>query len=39
MYEDNTYVRYGNELCFFCELHLFYNDGSHEIHLHVAPRI
>ncbi|OQE23054.1 hypothetical protein PENSTE_c009G08623 [Penicillium steckii] len=30
MYEDNTYVRYGNELCFFCELHLFYDDGSHE---------
>ncbi|KAJ5641498.1 hypothetical protein N7490_005498 [Penicillium lividum] len=30
MYEDNTYVRYGNELCFFCELHLFYEDGSHE---------
>ena len=30
MYEDNTYVRYGNELCFFCELHLFYEDGTHE---------
>ncbi|KAJ5811435.1 alpha-L-rhamnosidase [Penicillium riverlandense] len=30
MYEDNTYVRYGNELCFFCELHLFYDDGKHE---------
>ncbi|KAJ5453994.1 alpha-L-rhamnosidase [Penicillium daleae] len=30
MYEDNTYVRYGNELCFFCELHLFYDDGSHD---------
>ncbi|KAJ5085494.1 hypothetical protein N7532_010265 [Penicillium argentinense] len=30
MYEDNTYVRYGNELCFFCELHLFYEDGSHD---------
>ncbi|KAJ5087129.1 alpha-L-rhamnosidase [Penicillium angulare] len=30
MYEDNTYVRYGNELCFFCELHLFYDDGTHE---------
>ncbi|KAJ5664654.1 alpha-L-rhamnosidase [Penicillium macrosclerotiorum] len=29
MYEDNTYVRYGNELCFFCELHLFYEDGTH----------
>ncbi|GKZ88545.1 hypothetical protein AnigIFM59636_008407 [Aspergillus niger] len=29
MYEDNTYVRYGNELCFFSELHLFYPDGSH----------
>jgi hypothetical protein len=30
MYEDNTYVRYGNELAFFCELHLFYEDGTHE---------
>ncbi|KAK5789717.1 hypothetical protein VI817_008840 [Penicillium citrinum] len=30
MYEDNTYVRYGNELCFFAELHLFYEDGSHD---------
>ncbi|KAJ5477171.1 hypothetical protein N7539_007315 [Penicillium diatomitis] len=30
MYEDNTYVRYGNELCFFCELHLFYGDGSRD---------
>ncbi|GJC83603.1 hypothetical protein ColLi_06441 [Colletotrichum liriopes] len=30
MYEDNTYVRYGNELCFFTELHLFYEDGSRE---------
>ncbi|KAF5526523.1 hypothetical protein CGCA056_v002304 [Colletotrichum aenigma] len=30
MYEDNTYVRYGNELCFFAELHLFYEDGSRE---------
>ncbi|CAN9381803.1 unnamed protein product [Alternaria alternata] len=29
-YEDNTYVRYGNELCFFMELHLFYDDGSRE---------
>ncbi|KAH7087464.1 bacterial alpha-L-rhamnosidase-domain-containing protein [Paraphoma chrysanthemicola] len=29
-YEDNTYVRYGNELCFFAELHLFYDDGSRE---------
>ncbi|KAL1598474.1 hypothetical protein SLS59_006758 [Nothophoma quercina] len=29
-YEDNTYVRYGNELCFFAELHLFYEDGSRE---------
>ncbi|PYI16148.1 alpha-L-rhamnosidase [Aspergillus violaceofuscus CBS 115571] len=29
MYEDNTYVRYGNELCFFSELHLFYEDGEH----------
>ncbi|KAK3080718.1 hypothetical protein LTS18_013807, partial [Coniosporium uncinatum] len=31
MYEDNTYVRYGNELCFFAELHLFYEDGKHEV--------
>lgn len=30
-YEDNTYVRYGNELCFFAELHLFYGDGTREI--------
>ncbi|KAF6835293.1 alpha-l-rhamnosidase [Colletotrichum plurivorum] len=30
MYEDNTYVRYGNELCFFAELHLFYEDGTRE---------
>jgi hypothetical protein len=30
MYEDNTYVRYGNELCFFAELHLHYEDGTHE---------
>jgi hypothetical protein len=30
-YEDNTYVRYGNELCFFAELHLFYDDGSREL--------
>lgn len=29
-YEDQTYVRYGNELCFFCEIHLFYDDGSHD---------
>ncbi|KAF2823254.1 hypothetical protein CC86DRAFT_447689 [Ophiobolus disseminans] len=29
-YEDNTYVRYGNELCFFAEVHLFYEDGSRE---------
>lgn len=29
-YEDNTYVRYGNELCFFAELHLFYDDGNRE---------
>jgi hypothetical protein len=29
-YEDNTYVRYGNELCFFAELHLFYPDGRQE---------
>jgi hypothetical protein len=31
MYEDNTYVRYGNELCFFAELHLFFKDGRHEL--------
>lgn len=31
MYEDNTYVRYGNELCFFGELHTFYEDGSHAV--------
>ncbi|KAG9599383.1 alpha-L-rhamnosidase, partial [Aureobasidium melanogenum] len=36
MYEDNTYVRYGNELCFFAELHLFYDDGTHEI-IHSDP--
>lgn len=30
-YEDNTYVRYGNELCFFAELHLFYEDGQHDV--------
>ncbi|EOA84311.1 glycoside hydrolase family 78 protein [Exserohilum turcica Et28A] len=29
-YEDNTYVRYGNELCFFAEIHLFYKDGPRE---------
>ncbi|KAI9675878.1 MAG: hypothetical protein M1822_008887 [Bathelium mastoideum] len=29
-YEDNTFVRYGNELCFFAELHLSYEDGSRE---------
>lgn len=29
-YEDNTYVRYGNELCFFAELHMFFDDGTHE---------
>lgn len=27
-YEDNTYVRHGNELCFFAELHLIYEDGT-----------
>ncbi|KAI5247106.1 hypothetical protein E4T42_06112 [Aureobasidium subglaciale] len=36
MYEDNTYVRYGNELCFFAELHLFYEDGTHDI-IHSDP--
>ncbi|ETS73957.1 hypothetical protein PFICI_13823 [Pestalotiopsis fici W106-1] len=30
MYEDNTYVRYGNELCFFAEVHIHSEDGSHE---------
>ncbi|KAH6651512.1 bacterial alpha-L-rhamnosidase-domain-containing protein [Truncatella angustata] len=29
-YEDNTYVRYGNELCFFAEIHVHYADGSYE---------
>ncbi|KAI9035583.1 bacterial alpha-L-rhamnosidase-domain-containing protein [Aspergillus affinis] len=29
-YEDNTYVRYGNELYFFAEIHLHYPDGSHD---------
>lgn len=29
-YEDNTYIRYGNELCFFAEVHLFYDDGTRE---------
>lgn len=36
MYEDNTYVRYGNELCFFAELHLFYEDGTHDV-IHTDP--
>jgi hypothetical protein len=36
MYEDNTYVRYGNELCFFAELHLFYDDNTHDI-IHTDP--
>ncbi|PSK60234.1 hypothetical protein B9Z65_1132 [Elsinoe australis] len=36
MYEDNTYVRYGNELCFFAELHVFYEDGSYEV-MHTDP--
>ena len=31
MYEDNTYVRYGNELCFFAEIHVFGQDGSHDV--------
>ncbi|KAF2165015.1 glycoside hydrolase family 78 protein [Zasmidium cellare ATCC 36951] len=30
-YEDQTYVRHGNELCFFCELHFFYDDGTHDV--------
>ncbi|ORY10487.1 alpha-L-rhamnosidase N-terminal domain-domain-containing protein [Clohesyomyces aquaticus] len=29
-YEDNTYVRYGNELCFFAEIHLLHEEGSHD---------
>ena len=29
-YEDNTYVRYGNELCLFAKPHLFYEDGSRD---------
>ncbi|KZZ94015.1 alpha-rhamnosidase [Ascosphaera apis ARSEF 7405] len=31
MYEDNTYVRYGNELCFFAEIHIHYKSGEHEV--------
>lgn len=31
MYEDRTYIRFGNELCFFCEMHFFYPDGTHEV--------
>jgi hypothetical protein len=27
-YEDNTFIKYGNQLCFFAELHLFYGDGT-----------
>jgi hypothetical protein len=30
MYVDNIYVRHGNELCFFCEVHVFYGEGKHE---------
>ncbi|KAH7165170.1 bacterial alpha-L-rhamnosidase-domain-containing protein [Dactylonectria macrodidyma] len=30
MYEDNTYVRYGNELCFFAEIHAYFEDGTHD---------
>lgn len=30
MYEDNTYVRYGNELCFFAEIHVHYDDGTQD---------
>jgi len=30
-YKDQTYVQHGNELCFFCELHLFYEDGKHDV--------
>ncbi|KAH9898819.1 bacterial alpha-L-rhamnosidase-domain-containing protein [Xylariomycetidae sp. FL2044] len=30
MYEDTTYIRYGNELCFFAEVHVHYADGSQE---------
>ena len=29
LYEDKTYVRYGNELCFFAEIHVHYEDGTH----------
>ena len=36
MYEDNTYVRYGNELCFFAEIHAYYEDGTHEC-FHTDP--
>jgi hypothetical protein len=28
LYEDNNYIRYGNELCFFAEIHVHYDDGS-----------
>jgi hypothetical protein len=31
MYEDHTYVRYGNELPFVVELHLRYHDGSRDV--------
>lgn len=30
-YDENSYVRWANELCFLAELHLFFPDGSHEI--------
>jgi hypothetical protein len=29
-YEDKNYVRYANELCFFAEIHVHYEDGTHE---------
>jgi hypothetical protein len=31
MYEDNTYVRYGNELPFLAELHIQFEDGSRDV--------
>lgn len=31
MYEDNTYVRYGNELCFFAEIHVLNAHGMRDV--------
>ncbi|OCT46894.1 hypothetical protein CLCR_02533 [Cladophialophora carrionii] len=30
-YKNNTYIRFGNELCFFAEIHVHYDDGRHEV--------